>query len=118
MEYLYEEFNGRLSLAIQIFKGKYPRKFMYQLISGQFDMDRADYLKRDSFYTGVAEGNINSERLITMLNVVDDELVIEEKGISLRRALDFLWKKRISFSMLPMLFSLRISAILVFTSAH
>lgn len=81
MEYLNEEFNGRLSLAIQIFKGKYPRKFMYQLISGQFDMDRADYLKRDSFYTGVAEGNINSERLITMLNVVKDELVIEEKGV-------------------------------------
>lgn len=81
MEQLNEEFNGSLTLAIQIFKGKYPRKFMCQLISGQLDMDRADYLKRDSFYTGVAEGNINSERLITMLNVVDDELVIEEKGI-------------------------------------
>lgn len=81
MERLNEEFNGSLTLAIQIFKGEYPRKFMCQLISGQFDMDRADYLKRDSFYTGVAEGNINSERLITMLNVVQDELVIEEKGI-------------------------------------
>ncbi|MEC3908065.1 HD domain-containing protein [Tamlana sp. 2201CG12-4] len=81
MEQLNEEFNGSLTLAIQIFKGEYPRKFMYQLISGQMDMDRADYLKRDSFYTGVAEGNINSERLITMLNVVDDALVIEEKGI-------------------------------------
>ena len=81
MEHLNEEFNGSLTLAIQIFKGKYPRKFMCQLISGQLDMDRADYLKRDSFYTGVAEGNINSERLITMLNVVDDDLVIEEKGI-------------------------------------
>ncbi|MGB5419693.1 HD domain-containing protein [Algibacter sp.] len=81
MERLNEEFNGSLTLAIQIFKGEYPRKFMCQLISGQLDMDRADYLKRDSFYTGVAEGNINSERLITMLNVVEDELVIEEKGI-------------------------------------
>ncbi len=81
MERLNEEFNGNLTLAIQIFKGEYPRKFLCQLISGQLDMDRADYLKRDSFYTGVAEGNINSERLITMLNVVDDELVVEEKGI-------------------------------------
>ncbi len=81
MEQLNEEFNGSLTLAIQIFKGEYHRNFMCQLISGQFDMDRADYLKRDSFYTGVAEGNINSERLITMLNVVDDELVVEEKGI-------------------------------------
>ncbi|WP_370476199.1 HD domain-containing protein [Tamlana flava] len=81
MERLNEEFNGSLTLAIQIFKGEYSKKFMCQLISGQLDMDRADYLKRDSFYTGVAEGNINSERLITMLNVVNDELVIEEKGI-------------------------------------
>ena len=81
MENLNEEFNGSLTLAIAIFKKEYPRKFMCQLISSQLDMDRADYLKRDSFYTGVAEGNINSERLITMLNVVDDELVVEEKGI-------------------------------------
>ena len=81
MEQLNREFNGSLTLAITIFKGEYHRKFMYQLISSQLDMDRADYLKRDSFYTGVAEGNINSERLITMLNVVDNELVIEEKGI-------------------------------------
>ena len=81
MERLNEEFNGSLTLAIQIFKGEYSRKFMCQLISGQLDMDRADYLKRDSFYTGVAEGNINSERLITMLNVVHDELVVEEKGV-------------------------------------
>ncbi|NNE31170.1 MAG: HD domain-containing protein [Winogradskyella sp.] len=81
MEILNEEFNGSLTLAISIFKGKYPRKFMCQLISSQLDMDRADYLKRDSFYTGVAEGNINSERLITMLNVVNDKLVVEEKGI-------------------------------------
>ena len=81
MHRLNEEFNGSLTLAIEIFKGEYPKKFMCQLVSGQLDMDRADYLKRDSFYTGVAEGNINSERLITMLNVVNDELVVEEKGI-------------------------------------
>ena len=81
MEKLNEEFEGKLALAIQIFKGDYHRKFMLQLISSQLDMDRMDYLKRDSFYTGVAEGNINSDRLIQMMNVVDDVLVIEEKGI-------------------------------------
>lgn len=81
MQKLNEEFNGDLTLAIQIFKGDYHRKFMLQLISSQIDMDRADYLKRDSFYTGVSEGNINSDRIITMLNVKDDELVIEHKGI-------------------------------------
>ncbi|TRZ45228.1 HD domain-containing protein [Robertkochia solimangrovi] len=81
MEALNEEMHGQLDLAIEIFKGVYHRKFMNQLISGQLDMDRADYLKRDSFYTGVSEGNINSERIITMLNVVDDHLVVEEKGI-------------------------------------
>ncbi len=81
MESLNKNFNGSLTLAMNIFRGKYSRKFMCQLISSQLDMDRADYLKRDSFYTGVAEGNINSERLISMLNVVDDELVVEEKGI-------------------------------------
>jgi len=81
MEALNEEFNGELSLAIKIFKGNYHRNFLYQLISSQLDMDRLDYLKRDSFYTGVAEGNINSERLIVMLNVRNDELVVEEKGI-------------------------------------
>ncbi len=81
MKKLNAEFNESLTLAILIFKGEYHRKFLCQLISSQLDMDRADYLKRDSFYTGVAEGNINSERLITMLNVVEDKLVIEEKGI-------------------------------------
>lgn len=81
MQQLNKEFNGSLTLAIKIFKGEHERQFLGQLISSQFDMDRADYLKRDSFYAGVAEGNINSERLITMLNVVDDALVIEEKGI-------------------------------------
>jgi len=81
MQNLNAEFNQSLTLAIKIFKGEYHRKFLNQLISSQLDMDRTDYLKRDSFYTGVAEGNINSERIITMLNVVDDELVVEEKGI-------------------------------------
>jgi len=81
MNQLNVEFNGQLTLAIQIFKGEYHKKFMYQLISSQLDMDRMDYLKRDSFYSGVAEGNINSDRLIQMMNVQDDFLVIEEKGI-------------------------------------
>jgi HD superfamily phosphohydrolase len=81
MNQLNTEFNGKLSLAIQVFRGDYHRKFMLQLISSQLDMDRMDYLKRDSFYSGVAEGNVNSERLIQMMNVVDDVLVIEEKGI-------------------------------------
>lgn len=81
MQSLNEVFDGKLTLALQIFKGEYPRKFMYQLISSQLDMDRMDYLKRDSFYSGVAEGNINSDRLIQMLNVVDDTLVLEEKAI-------------------------------------
>ena len=81
MEQLNAEFDGKLSLAIQVFKGEYHRKFMLQLISSQLDMDRMDYLKRDSFYTGVNEGNVNSERLIQMLNVQDDVLVMEEKGI-------------------------------------
>jgi HD superfamily phosphohydrolase len=81
MNTLNTEFDGQLDLAIQIFKGAYHRKFMLQLISSQLDMDRMDYLKRDSFYSGVAEGNINSDRLIQMMNVKDDELVIEKKGI-------------------------------------
>jgi HD superfamily phosphohydrolase len=81
MNQLNVEFDGKLSLAIQVFKGEYHRKFMLQLISSQLDMDRMDYLKRDSFYSGVSEGNVNSERLIQMMNVVDDVLVIEEKGI-------------------------------------
>ena len=81
MNQLNVEFNGQLNLAIQVFKGEYHRKFMLQLISSQLDMDRMDYLKRDSFYSGVAEGNINSDRLIQMMNVVDDVLVMEEKGI-------------------------------------
>ncbi|MBV1924702.1 MAG: HD domain-containing protein [Flavobacteriaceae bacterium] len=81
MDVLNDEFNNRLTLAIQIFKNEYHRAFFNQLVSGQLDMDRLDYIKRDSFYTGVSEGSINSERLISMLNVVDDNLVVEEKGI-------------------------------------
>lgn len=81
MNRLNDEFEGKLSLAIKIFKGEYHRKFMLQLISSQLDMDRMDYLKRDSFYSGVAEGNINSERLIQMINVENDVLVVEEKGV-------------------------------------
>lgn len=81
MDKMNKIFDGKLTLAIQIFKGEYHRKFMLQLISSQLDMDRMDYLKRDSFYSGVAEGNINSERLIQMFDVQDDMLVIEEKGI-------------------------------------
>lgn len=81
MHQLNDEFDGKISLAIEIFTDKYPKKFLCQLLSSQLDMDRLDYLKRDSFYTGVAEGNVNSERLISMLNVRNDEIVIEEKGI-------------------------------------
>ncbi len=81
MKELNKEFKGKLSLAIEIFQGKYKRQFFNQLVSGQLDIDRLDYLKRDSFYTGVTEGNINAERIISMLNVVDDQLVVEEKGI-------------------------------------
>ncbi len=81
METLNREFDGKLDLAIRIFKGDYSKVFLTQLVAGQLDIDRLDYLKRDSFYTGVAEGNINSDRLITMINVRDNKLVIEEKGI-------------------------------------
>ena len=81
MEKLNKEFNGQLTMAIRVFEGKYHRRFLNQLISSQLDIDRLDYLKRDSFYTGVAEGNISSERLIAMIHVVNDELVIEQKGI-------------------------------------
>ncbi|WP_394972088.1 HD domain-containing protein [uncultured Croceitalea sp.] len=81
MESLNQEFNGGLITAISIFKGEHPKRFLNQLVSSQLDMDRLDYLKRDSFYTGVTEGNISSERMITMLNVIDNCLVVEEKGI-------------------------------------
>jgi len=78
---LNEEFGGKLSLAIEIFKNTYHKKFLHQLVSSQLDMDRLDYLKRDSFYTGVSEGVISTERIIKMLSVADDKLVVESKGI-------------------------------------
>ena len=81
MEEINSHFNGQLNLAISIFKGQYPKNFLHQLISSQLDMDRLDYLRRDSFYTGVTEGNIGSARIIKMLNVVDDSLVVDHKGI-------------------------------------
>ena len=81
MEKINQDLNGQLNLAISIFKGEYPKNFLHQLISSQLDMDRLDYLRRDSFYTGVTEGNIGSARIIKMLNVVDDSLVVEQKGI-------------------------------------
>jgi len=81
MTYFYYKLNGRLNMAIEIFKGTYKRPFLCQLVSGQLDVDRLDYLRRDSFYTGVSEGVIGSDRIIKMMNVVDDELVIDEKGI-------------------------------------
>lgn len=81
MERLNLEFGGKLQLAIDIFTKKYKRSFLSELISSQLDIDRLDYLKRDSFFSGVAEGNINSDRIISMLNVKEDKLVIDEKGI-------------------------------------
>ncbi|MFT7028677.1 MAG: HD superfamily phosphohydrolase [Marinoscillum sp.] len=80
-EKLNKAFGGRLELAKQIFTGTYHRKFLHQLVSSQLDVDRLDYLKRDSFFTGVSEGTIGAERIIKMLNVHNDELVVEEKGI-------------------------------------
>ncbi|MRJ09535.1 HD domain-containing protein [Ornithobacterium rhinotracheale] len=81
MQKLNQEFSGELDLAIQIFKKEYSRKFLSQLIASQLDIDRLDYLKRDSFFSGVEEGNINSNRIISMMNVYNDELVIDTKGI-------------------------------------
>jgi hypothetical protein len=81
MEKIGKELNRDFSLAIEIFTGKYKRQFLHQLVSGQIDVDRMDYLTRDSFFSGVAEGIIGYDRIITMMNVVEDELVIEEKGI-------------------------------------
>ena len=75
------QFNGRLSMAIEIFNGTYPKRFLHELVSGQLDMDRMDYLNRDSFFTGVSEGVISFDRIIKMLNVVDDHIAVEEKGI-------------------------------------
>lgn len=81
MHELNDHFEGKLTHAIQVFNGTYPKKFLHQLISGQLDLDRMDYLNRDSFFTGVSEGVISFDRIIKMFNVFDDDLVIEEKGI-------------------------------------
>jgi uncharacterized protein len=81
MDELNQHFSGRLSLAIDIFKNRYHKKFLHQLVSGQLDMDRLDYLKRDCFFTGVTEGSVGSDRIIKMLSVADDNLVLEAKGI-------------------------------------
>ncbi|MCF0073481.1 HD domain-containing protein [Dyadobacter sp. CY261] len=81
MKDLNRQMNGRLDIAIQMFEGTYPRKFFHQMISSQLDMDRMDYLNRDSFYTGVVEGSIGADRLIKMLDIGHDQLVVEEKGL-------------------------------------
>ncbi|MBE0653638.1 MAG: HD domain-containing protein [Bacteroidales bacterium] len=81
MHQLNEEFNGQLTMSIDIFVNRYPKKFLHQLVAGQLDMDRLDYLKRDSFFTGVTEGVIGSDRIIKMLNIKDDNLVVDIKGI-------------------------------------
>jgi HD superfamily phosphohydrolase len=81
MNRLNEQFGGKLTMAIAIFNNEYPKKFLHQLVSSQLDMDRLDYLARDSFFSGVVEGQVGSERILKMLDVVDDQLVVEEKGI-------------------------------------
>jgi HD superfamily phosphohydrolase len=81
MNKLNEEFGGKLTLAISIFKGDHPKHFLHQLVSSQLDMDRMDYLNRDSYFTGVSEGVISSDRIIKMLNIKDDSITVEEKGI-------------------------------------
>jgi HD superfamily phosphohydrolase len=81
MQLLDREMDGKLSMAISIFRNKYKKKFLHQMVSSQLDMDRLDYLRRDSFYTGVTEGVVSSERIIKMLHVKNDDLVVEEKGI-------------------------------------
>jgi len=81
MEKMNREFEGKLTLSIEIFRNKYPKKFLHQLVSGQLDMDRLDYLSRDSFFCGVSEGIIGASRIIKMLNLHNDELVVEAKGI-------------------------------------
>lgn len=95
MERLNDEFQGKLDLAIRIFKGEYKKHFLHQLVSGQLDMDRMDYLNRDSYFTGVSEGVIGYDRIIKMLNVADDRLVVEQKGVySVER---FLTSRRIMY---------------------
>ncbi|HPR32066.1 MAG TPA: HD domain-containing protein [Prolixibacteraceae bacterium] len=81
IEQLNEEFEGKLQMAIRIFKNEYPKKFLHQLVAGQLDVDRLDYLRRDSFYSGVIEGTIGSDRIIKMMHIKDDHLVVDKKGI-------------------------------------
>lgn len=81
MNFLNQEFEGDLELALQIFQDKYPKRFLHDLVSSQLDMDRLDYLKRDSFFTGVSEGVVSNQRIIKMFDVVKDEIVVKEKGI-------------------------------------
>lgn len=81
MQKLNKEFKGKLNLALQIFNNQYKKSFLHQLVSSQLDMDRLDYLKRDSFFTGVSEGIVSSDRIIKMINVVNNQLVIEHKAI-------------------------------------
>lgn len=81
MDQLNSDFQGELSMAIEIFNDRYPKRFLHQLVSGQLDVDRLDYLTRDSFFTGVSEGVISHDRIIKMLEICGDELAIEEKGI-------------------------------------
>lgn len=81
MNHLNKELDGELDICISIFKNQYPKKFLHQLVSGQLDVDRLDYLRRDSFFSGVTEGNIGSARIIKMLDLKDDKLVVEAKGI-------------------------------------
>lgn len=81
MDELNKQFSSKLDMAIAIFKNTYPKKFLHQLVTSQLDMDRLDYIKRDSFFTGVTEGTIGTDRLIKMLNVHEDKLVVEQKGI-------------------------------------
>jgi len=81
MEKLNEDFSGSLTMAIDIFNNRYPKRFLHELVSSQLDMDRLDYLARDSFFSGVVEGQVGSERILKMLDVVNDQLVVEEKGI-------------------------------------
>ena len=81
MHWLNKEMNGRLTIALEVFEDKYPKKFLHQLVSSQLDMDRLDYLRRDSFFSGVTEGAVGVERIIKMLDVINDQLVVEAKGI-------------------------------------
>ncbi|MFZ4752438.1 MAG: HD domain-containing protein [Chitinophagaceae bacterium] len=95
MERLNDQFNGQFDMAMAIFKGTYPKKFLHQLVSSQLDVDRLDYLARDSFFTGVSEGVIGYDRIIKMLCVKDDQLLIEEKGI--HSAENFLIARRLMY---------------------